>query len=253
MTNQKLRNIEANTAKRRILKYCHKEFIEKLVDTQFKQKLTAFNIRMKLGEKFEELKNVSKSTITRWLKSDLNCSYKKMARKSQPALTNESLTKVLQVATIQQKLYSQEVEIIYVDEFSVNTRNHQFYGWSRRGHQGLMKIQAKYFSMTFICAVSNKKVYGILGNQSTNKSKDFKFYLRQLVYFRSVDTDLDGIPFILMYDNAKIYTSNEVWTFIHKSDLRSISIVPYSPMLNPCEKLIACTKSNMRKLQSEGR
>ena len=63
-----------------------------------------------------------------------------MAIKPQPALTNESLTKVLQVATIQQKLYSQEVEIIYVDEFSANTRNHQFYGWSRRGHQGLMKI-----------------------------------------------------------------------------------------------------------------
>ena len=65
MINQKLRNIEANTVKRRILKYCHKEFIEKLVDTQFTQKLTEFNIKMKLGEKFEELKNVSKSTITR--------------------------------------------------------------------------------------------------------------------------------------------------------------------------------------------
>ena len=73
-----------------------------------------------------------------------------MTRKPEPALTHESLTKVLEVATIQQKLYSKGIEVIYVDEFSVNTRNHQFHGWSKRGRKGLMRIQSNDFSMSFI-------------------------------------------------------------------------------------------------------
>ena len=109
------------------------------------------------------------------------------------------------------------------------------------------------FSMTFIWAVSNIKVYGILGNQSSNKSKEFKFYLRRLIDCRNADPEFEKVPFIMMYDNSGIHTSDEVREFINKSKLRAISIVPYSPMLNPCEKLITAVKSNLKKLQSEGR
>ena len=114
-------------------------------------------------------------------------------------------------------------------------------------------LQSNDFSMSFTWADSNVRVYEILGNQGSNKSKEFKFYLRQLIDLRWVDPELDKIPFIMMYDNAGIHTSDEVKEFICKSKLRSINIVPYSLMLNPCKKLLVTTKSNLRKLQSEGR
>ena len=238
---------------KRILKDFHKKYIDRLVESQYMNKITTSSIKKKLGEQFEDLKSVSKSTIIRWLKKDLNCSYKKMTRKPEPALTPESLGKVLEVAVIQQKLYAKGIEVIYVDEFSVNTRHHQFHGWSKRGHKGLLKIQRNDFSMSFIWAVSNIKVYGILGNQGSNKSNEFKYYLRQLLDCRNADPEFKKVPFIMMYDNSGIHTSDEVKEFISKSKLRSISITPYSPMLNPCEKLIAAVKSNLKKLQSEGR
>ena len=40
--------------------------------------------------------------------------------------------------------------------------------------------------------------------------------------------------------------------FIIKSKLRSIGIYTYTPMLNPCEKLIGAVKSHLAKLQTEG-
>ena len=92
-----------------------------------------------------------------------------------------------------------------------------------------------------------------MGNQGSNKSKEFKFYLRELIESRRADPELEKVQFIMMYDNAGIHTSNELEEFISKSRLRSVSIVQYSPMLNPCEKLIAAIKSNLRMLQSKGK
>ena len=63
-------------------KNIHKECIDELVDSRLACKLTAFSIKKKLEEEFEDLKNISKSTITRWLKKDLNCSYKKDDKKT---------------------------------------------------------------------------------------------------------------------------------------------------------------------------
>ena len=141
LINLKESNIAMRNSNKRILKDFLKEYIDKFVEAQYMNKITASSIKKKLGEQFEDLKSVSKSTIIWWLKKGFNCSYKKMTRKPEPALTPESLVKVLEVATIQQKLYSSRVEVIYVDEFSVNTRHHQFHCWSKRGRKGFLRIQ----------------------------------------------------------------------------------------------------------------
>ena len=140
----------------------------------------------------------------------LNVLFKKMARKPEPVWTKESLERVLEEATIQQKLYLKDIEIIYIDEFSVNTRHYQFYGWSKRGRRGLVRIQNNDFCMSFIWAVSNIKVSGIIGNQGSNKSKEFKFYLRELIESRRANPELEKVLLIMMYNNARIHTFNEL-------------------------------------------
>ena len=92
-----------------------------------------------------------------------------------------------------------------------------------------------------------------MGNQGSNKSNEFKYNLRQLLDCRNADPEFKKVPLMMMYDNSGIHTSDEVKKIIRKSKLRSINITPYSSILNPCEKLIAVVKSNLKKLQSEGR
>ena len=52
--------------------------------------------------------------------------------------------------------------------------------------------------MSFIYAMLNIKVYGIMGNQGSNKSKEFKFYLLELIESRRADSELEKLPFIMM-------------------------------------------------------
>ena len=109
------------------------------------------------------------------------------------------------------------------------------------------------FSVTFICAVSSIRVYLLLGTDSTITSHEVKYYIRQLAEYLNQDYDLVNKPFILMYDNAKVHTSDAVVQFIVKSKLRSVGITAYQPVLNPWEILIGAVKSALTKLQAEGR
>ena len=166
------------------------------MEKQYFNKLTANNIKNNLEEKFEELKEISKSTITRWLKKDLGCSYKKIEKKPEPALNNETLRKLMEVDLIQKQLYAQNIEVIYIDEFSINTRHHKFHGWAKRGSKGFLRIQSKEFNMTFIWAVSNLNVYGLMGCEGTITSNEIKLYIRQLAISRSSDQSFKNIGFI---------------------------------------------------------
>ena len=81
---------------------------------------------------------------------DLNWSYKKLENKPAPALTNNSIHSLLQVATIQNSIHNKGIEIIFIDEFSINTRHHKFCGWSKKNRSGYINIQSRDFSMSFI-------------------------------------------------------------------------------------------------------
>ena len=37
-----------------------------------------------------------------------------------------------------------------------------------------------------------------MGNQGSNKSKEFKFYLRELIESRRADLEFEKVPFIMM-------------------------------------------------------
>ena len=57
---------------KRRLKELHKTFIEELVEKQYLNKLTANDIKNKLEEKFDDFKEIRKSTIARRLKKILD-------------------------------------------------------------------------------------------------------------------------------------------------------------------------------------
>ena len=69
LINLKESSIEMRNSNKRILKDFHKEYNDRFVEAQYMNKITASNIKKKLGEQFKDLKSISKSTIIRWLKN----------------------------------------------------------------------------------------------------------------------------------------------------------------------------------------
>ena len=53
-------------------------------------------------------------------------------------------------------------------------------------------------------------------------------------------------------DNAAVHVSQKVKKFLITSKVKAITITPYSPTLNPCEKLINAIKQRIKKKYETG-
>ena len=78
---------------------------------------------------------------------------------------------------IQQIISDEEIEMIFIDKFSVNTCHHYFRGWAKRGVKGYIKTDPHDFAMSFVWGVSSKSVYGLMGAESTITSSELMFYI----------------------------------------------------------------------------
>ena len=58
---------------------------------------------------------------------------------------------------------------------------------------------------------------------------------------------------MLVMDNASIHVCSSMQSFYKNSKLKVLTILPYSPSLNPTEKLIGSIKTHILKEQEEGR
>ena len=239
--------------KRRVLKEEHKCWLEQEIEKIPNKRWTWHDVKSSLHSQFPELVNISESTISRFLRNRLGYSYKKLERKPAPSLRSDAIRKLYEGALIQQIISDEEIEMIFIDEFSVNTRHHYFRGWAKRDAKGYIKTDQHDFAMSFVWGVSSKSVYGLMGAESTITSSELMFYIKTLSEKREDLVNHNNTDFIFVYDNARIHTSKAVQDFILKSKLRSISIPPYTPILNPCEKLINSIKMKLKRMHSWGR
>ena len=74
--------------------------------------------------------------------------YKKLERKPALSLTQGSYRKQLEGGLIQKRISDSNIELIFINEFTVNTRHHAFRGWCRRGEKGYLKTDNTDFSMS---------------------------------------------------------------------------------------------------------
>ena len=195
---------------------------------------------------------VHNSTISRCMSKHLGLSYKKLELKRPPALTLHSYRKWLESVLIQIELEKRDVEIIYIDEFHVNTRNHRFRGWTKKGEKGFITVDSKDFSMSFFWALSKTRVLGLMGKEETNKSEIVKHYLKCMFQDLNNRDISQAKRTIIVWDNAPVHTSNATIEFIRSAKLRVLSIPPYTPSLNPAEKLINAIKMKLKKFQANG-
>ena len=69
---------------------------------------------------------------------------------------SESKSKFLERALIQTLIKEKDIEWIFIDKFSVNSRYHAFRGWTKRGRKEYMSIDTHNFQMSFVWVVSSK-------------------------------------------------------------------------------------------------
>ena len=121
------------------MKQLHKEYLDNKINPLVFKRWTWSSVKSKLIDEFSEIGEVSSSTVDRFLKNEMNMSYKILEHKPAPATTLISIRKLLESASIHFELLSKGVELIFIDEFSVNTQHHKFRGWAPKGLKGYNK------------------------------------------------------------------------------------------------------------------
>ena len=128
-----------------------------------------------------------------------------------------------------------------------------FRGWSEIGTKGILSTPFDNFSMNFILAVSEKHIYGVMGNSYTNDANIFCFFLSKVSQLIMNTTQRSNLRWCYIMDNASIHKTKQVQGFTEKNNLIIITIPPYCPSLNAAETIIQSIKTKIRCLTWNGR
>ena len=113
-----------------LLKQQHKAAILNFLEAN---KLTQFSlqsIKNDLGQQFPELMNISKPTISKWIRQDYSMWYKKLNKISHRMILHERKRLTVEVIAILGTLDIEESEVVYIDEFTVSEKTDKLYRWS---------------------------------------------------------------------------------------------------------------------------
>ena len=193
------------------------------------------------------------STLGNYMKQHWNLSYKQLESRHAYSKTSENNRKFFGSAAIQYRLLNEGVELIFLDEFSVNPRHMKHREWTIKGHKGYIRMNSEGFSMSFIVALSNKRIYGIMGWRDAVDHSVVRYFISGLLFFWNKSPSSTETPFALIMDNASVHVWNNMTNFYEKSGVWVITIAPYRPSLNISEKLIWAIKKCIHKISGSGR
>ena len=112
--------LNKNISKRREPDYTNEVFlIKNYMEKHFGEKITLRNIYNEIKNSTENWKNISKTTISRLLRTRLRLSYKKSTMLRTVSNFAETKWVYLDAVSIQLQLERDHVEVIYADEFSL--------------------------------------------------------------------------------------------------------------------------------------
>ena len=120
------------------------------------------------------------------------------------------------------------------------------YSWSPRGHHALLAVHPSSWSMNFIIALSKSKIEGIIASTVSINKTIFMWFLRDVWKNIQKDETSNGKEYFI-FDNSKVHCNEPSQNFMKKYGIRWISIPPYSPQLNPAEKIIGVIKKKKKE------
>jgi transposase len=85
-----------------------------------------------------------------------------------------------------------------------------------------------------------------MGNTRSNDSKIFGGFLNRLSKLIVSEDEEKAREIILVMDNSSIHTSDHIRAMLKQRQVRILTITPYEPSLNACEKLILRIKTSLK-------
>ena len=103
----------------------HLSFIDNYCTNNLITQITIADVKKELKHNFENLQNVSNETLRREMKWRLKLSYKsvKLANRKLDDRSNKIM--MLRAALLIQRLLWNDIECIFIDEFSVNSKTYK--------------------------------------------------------------------------------------------------------------------------------
>ena len=182
-----------------------KEFLEKSTDRSVKVR----DILAMLKMEFPQLQDVSLSTVRRWMKNELNLTYKKIYKISQKFSSHENKVNMLDWMWMLRKLAEKNFEVVFCDEFSVDGRQKDLQGWGIKGRKWIAMAKSENFHWSFICGLSDKRYYSVLGVKGSTNSIIFGEFLINIKRMHNAGSDR-VLQLVVVVDNASIHKSSKI-------------------------------------------
>ena len=95
------------------------EFIKEYMEKNFGERITLYNIQNELKTKIGELKAISKTSISKLLRTKLHYNYKKCVNINLNSKFETNVRIYLEAVTIQLSIQQSNIETVYIEEFLI--------------------------------------------------------------------------------------------------------------------------------------
>ena len=162
---------------------------------------------------FKDAPDVHINTIRNFMKRNWCLSYRILEGRHAYSYTEDNIRRYFESAAIQHQLRSKWIELIFFDEFSLNSRHMKHRGCALKGNKGNTKIDSCGFSMSLLVAISDVRVYGIIGWSSSVDNNIVRLFVTYLLSFRNKTQSITNSPFAWVCDNASEHVGDRIAKF----------------------------------------
>ena len=212
-----------------------------------KYPLTIWDIQDKLKSK--NMNTVSRSKLTKYIKNNLNYSFKKG---SSTSVSGSSLKLKTQQVIFSCRILTEifnEKYIVNIDESSFNRDLKMEYSWLPKGITSAIINQIYRGSKSMITAFwSDGEYIWVVLNENVNSSC-FQDFLSILNYFLELRSLNSPNKTVVILDNAAYHSSKDTKDKMKNMNYNFMFLPPYSPILAPVEQYFKQIKAKMRSFK----
>ena len=137
--------------------------------------------------KSENMDSIGDTSIKMIFKKKLWYSFKRMSTIEHNSIKPINVRKFFESAILQVKLEENDYELIFIDEFSMSSKYHKHYGWSKIGDKGYLLTHYDSFNMFFVIAFSQRRIYGIKGYSKAMNLELITKFIDQVIEERKIN------------------------------------------------------------------
>ena len=147
--------------------------------------------KLHLENQFSSLWGLDLSTVSRLLRNDLGLSFKKLGGANVKKVYPDSKNNLISWVKAIISMLIQGYKLAFIDEFIINRKTQNTYGWTQSGKPGRLLIRAVEFKMSFVVVHSQAWVEGIMGTKSSFNQEKYSMFLKELIAKLKTDDNLD--------------------------------------------------------------